>query len=217
MTRWITPGESAPRPYFVGVVGGTGSGKTTIAKRLRDALPEGSVAMLQHDAYYKHRPELSLEERDQLNFDHPDSLDNELLRKHLGELRAGRPIEAPQYDFASHLRLAETRRVEPAPVIVVEGILLFVDQELRDCFDAKIYVDTDADIRILRRIERDLQRRGRTFEQVREQYFATVRPMHLEFVEPSKRYADLIMPEGYNPRAVATIVEMLKARLAEPS
>ncbi|NLE88232.1 MAG: uridine kinase [Myxococcales bacterium] len=215
MTRWITPGESAPRPYFVGVVGGTGSGKTTIAKRLRDALPEGSVAMLQHDAYYKHRPELSLEERDQLNFDHPDSLDNELLRKHLGELRAGRPIEAPQYDFASHLRLAETRRVEPAPVIVVEGILLFVDQELRDCFDAKIYVDTDADIRILRRIERDLQRRGRTFEQVREQYFATVRPMHLQFVEPSKRWADVIIPEGgHNRVALDLIVSKLEALLA---
>ncbi len=215
MTRWMTPGESSLRPYFVGVVGGTGSGKTTIAKRLRDALPEGSVAMLQHDAYYKHRPELSIEERDQLNFDHPDSLDNELLRQHLGELRAGRPIEAPQYDFASHLRLAETRRVEPAPVIVVEGILLFVDQELRDCFDAKIYVDTDADIRILRRIERDLHRRGRTFEQVREQYFATVRPMHLQFVEPSKRWADVIIPEGgHNRVALDLIVSKLEALLA---
>lgn len=215
MTRWITPGDTAPHPYFVGVVGGTGSGKTTIARRLRDALPEGTVAMLQHDAYYKHRPDLSLEERDQLNFDHPDSLDNELLCQHLGELRAGRPVEAPQYDFASHLRLSATRRVDPTPVIVVEGILLFVDQALRECFDAKIYVDTDADIRILRRIERDLERRGRTFEQVRDQYFATVRPMHLQFVEPSKRWADVIIPEGgHNRVALDMIVSKLEALVA---
>lgn len=194
------------RPYFVGVVGGTGSGKTTVARRLGSALPEGSVAMLQHDAYYRHRPELSLEERDGLNFDHPESLDNELLRQHLEELRKGRAIEAPQYDFATHLRLPETRRVEPAPIIIVEGILLFVDPDLRACFDAKLYVDTDADIRILRRIERDLARRGRTFEQVRDQYFSTVRPMHLQFVEPSKRWADVIIPEGGHNRVALDLV-----------
>lgn len=206
MTRWIPTGGANTRPYFVGVVGGTGSGKTTVAKGLREALPEGAVAMLQHDSYYRHRPELTLEERDQLNFDHPDSLDNDLLRKHLEELRAGRAIEVPQYDYATHLRLPETRRVEPAPIIIVEGILLFVDPELRACFDAKIYVDTDADIRILRRIERDLARRGRTFEQVRDQYFSTVRPMHLQFVEPSKRWADLIIPEGGHNRVALDLV-----------
>lgn len=215
MTRWISPGEGTVRPYLVGVVGGTGSGKTTVARRLRDALPEGSVAMLQHDAYYRHRPDLSVEDRDQLNFDHPESLDNELLRQHLEDLRRGRPIEAPQYDFSTHLRLPETRRVEPAPIIIVEGILLFVDPELRACFDAKLYVDTDADIRILRRIERDLERRGRTFEQVRDQYFSTVRPMHLQFVEPSKRWADVIIPEGgHNRVALDLVVGKLQSLLA---
>lgn len=213
MTRRLDDHPTAP--YFVGVVGGTGSGKTTVARRLREALPEGSAATLQHDAYYRHRPELSLDERDRLNFDHPDSLDNELLLVHLKALRQGQAIEVPQYDFSTHLRLPETRRVEPAPIILVEGILLFADADLRACFDAKIYVDTDADIRILRRIERDIDLRGRSFEQIRDQYYATVRPMHLQFVEPSKRWADVIIPEGgHNRVALDMIVSKLENLLA---
>lgn len=213
MTRRLDDRPTAP--YFVGVVGGTGSGKTTVARRLREALPEGAAATLQHDAYYRHRPELSLDERDRLNFDHPDSLDNELLLVHLKALRQGQAIEVPQYDFSTHLRLPETRRVEPAPIILVEGILLFADADLRACFDAKIYVDTDADIRILRRIERDIDLRGRSFEQIRDQYYATVRPMHLQFVEPSKRWADVIIPEGgHNRVALDMIVSKLENLLA---
>lgn len=213
MTRRLDDGVTLP--YFVGVVGGTGSGKTTVAKRLREALPEGTVAALQHDAYYRHRPELSRAERDRLNFDHPDSLDNELLRTYFEELRRGNGIDVPQYDFSTHLRQPETHRVEPAPIIIVEGILLFVDADLRACFDAKLYVDTDADIRILRRIERDMALRGRTFEQVRDQYYSTVRPMHLQFVEPSKRWADVIIPEGgHNRVALDLIVSKLKNLLA---
>lgn len=206
---------SSRRPYFVGIVGGTGSGKTTVARALREALPSGSVTAIQHDSYYRPHPELRPEARDQLNFDHPDALDNELLARHLDALRAGSPVEVPRYDFSTHLRLSETTRVEPAPIVIVEGILLFVDEALRQRFDVKLYVDTDADIRILRRIERDLELRGRTFEQVREQYFSTVRPMHLQFVEPSKRWADIIVPEGgHNRVALDLIVSKLETILA---
>ncbi len=199
----------------MGVVGGTGSGKTTVAKRLREALPRGAAATLQHDSYYRPHPELSPEDRDKLNFDHPDALDNELLASHLDQLRAGRAVEVPRYDFSTHLRLEQTVRVEPAPIVIVEGILLFVDEALRQRFDVKLYVDTDADIRILRRIERDLELRGRSFEQVREQYFSTVRPMHLQFVEPTKRWADVIIPEGgHNRVALDLIVSKLENILA---
>jgi uridine kinase len=199
----------------VGVVGGTGSGKTTVAKRLSEALPRGAAVTLQHDSYYRPHPELSPEERDRLNFDHPAALDNELLAQHLDALRAGQAIEVPQYDFSSHLRTDSTTHVESAPIVIVEGILLFVDEALRERFDIKLYVDTDADIRILRRIERDMKRRSRTFEQVREQYYSTVRPMHLQFVEPSKRWADVIIPEGgHNRVALDLIVSKLEHILA---
>jgi uridine kinase len=215
VTRLIDPPISSTRPYFVGVVGGTGSGKTTVAKRLSEALPRGAAVTLQHDSYYRPHPELSADERDRLNFDHPAALDNELLAQHLDDLRAGRAIDVPQYDFSTHLRTDSTTRVEAAPIVIVEGILLFVDEALRERFDIKLYVDTDADIRILRRIERDLKRRGRTFEQVREQYYATVRPMHLQFVEPSKRWADVIIPEGgHNRVALDLIVSKLEHILA---
>lgn len=200
------------QPYFVGIVGGTGAGKTTVALNIERALPRGSITVIAHDSYYKPRPDLSPSERERINFDHPDALDNRLLAEHLDELRSGRPVEVPVYDFASHLRLAETRPVQPVPVIIVEGILLLADPELRARFDMKLYVDTDADVRLLRRIKRDIEERGRTFEQIYEQYYATVRPMHLQFVEPSKRWADVIIPEGgENAVAVDMAVRKLES------
>ena len=201
------------RPLLVGIAGGSGSGKTTVADAVAEALPE--VALLQHDAYYRDRGDLDFEERTRLNYDHPDSLETELLIEHLDLLTQGIPIERPVYDFSVHLRSDEVVRIEPASIIVVEGILVLADKDLRDRLNLKIYVDTDPDLRLARRLERDITERGRTVDSVLNQYFETVRPMHLEFVEPSKRYADLIIPEGYNARAVATVVEMLRARLAE--
>ena len=182
--------------FVVGIAGGTGSGKTTVAERLVAGLPGRPVALIDHDAYYRDRSGLPARERARINYDHPDAIETELLVEHLAGLRAGRAIEVPQYDFREHVRRPETRPVEPAPVVIVEGILVFVDERLRARLDIKIFVDTDADIRLMRRIGRDMEQRGRTFESVREQYYATVRPMHLEFVEPSKRLADLIIPEG---------------------
>jgi uridine kinase len=208
--------ESSPwnpdRPLFIGIAGGSGSGKTTIAEDVVERL-DGKVAIVQHDAYYRHMPELSYEERTKVNYDHPNSLETELLVEHLMALRSGKPIERPVYDFAVHLRSDDTIRIEPAPVVVVEGILVLSEPELRSELDLKIFVDTDPDVRLARRLERDIEERGRTPESVVAQYFATVRPMHLAYVESSKRYADLIIPEGYNPRAVATVVELIRSRL----
>jgi uridine kinase len=200
------------RPLFIGLAGGSGSGKTTIAESVLERL-DGKVALVQHDAYYRHAPELSYEERTKVNYDHPASLETELLVKHLMALRSGAPIERPVYDFAIHLRSDDTVRVEPAPVVVVEGILVLAEPELRSELDLKIFVDTDADVRLARRLQRDIEERGRTVDSVVSQYFETVRPMHIEHVETSKRYADLIIPEGYNPRAVATVVELIRSRL----
>jgi len=201
----------------VGIAGGTGSGKTTVAKKIGAALPQGGVAMIEFDAYYRDRPDLSFDERGLLNFDHPDSLETELLVDHLGELKAGRAIDAPIYDFKTHRRMEESRRVEPATIVIVEGILVFVDHRLRDRFDMKIFVDTDPDIRVFRRIRRDMEQRGRTFESIREQYYKTVRPMHLQFVEPSKRWADLIIPEGGNNKvALDLIISKLENVLSAP-
>ncbi len=205
------PPEHRP-PLFVGIGGGSGSGKSTISDALQAAVP--AVACIQHDAYYRHRSDLDLEARSRLNYDHPNSLETELLVEHLDRLRRGMAIERPVYDFARHLRADDVVLVEPAQVVLVEGILVLAEPDLRTRLDLMIYVDTDADIRLARRLERDIAERGRTTASVLAQYFATVRPMHLEFVEPSKRYADLIIPEGYNPRAVATVVEMLRSRLA---
>jgi len=200
------------RPLFIGLAGGSGSGKTTIAESVLDRL-DGQVALVHHDAYYRHAPELSYEERTKVNYDHPASLDTELLVEHLIALRAGAAIECPVYDFAVHLRSDETIRVEPAPVVVVEGILVLAEPELRSELDLKIFVDTDSDIRLARRLQRDVEERGRTVDSVVNQYLETVRPMHIEYVETSKRYADLIIPEGYNPKAVATVVELIRSRL----
>ncbi len=193
-------------PLFIGIAGGTGSGKSTIAHKLATALPTESVVTIDHDAYYRDRSDLAIADRQQLNYDHPDALETELLVRHLGKLRADEPVELPVYDFKTHARSLSTRRVSPAPVVIVEGILVFVDPGLRAALDIKIFVDTDADIRVFRRIRRDLEQRGRTFQSVREQYYRTVRPMHLQFVEPSKRWADIIIPEGGDNRVAIDLI-----------
>jgi uridine kinase len=183
-------------PLVIGVAGGTGSGKTTVARHLAQNIGAARVAYIQHDNYYKDQGHLSPEARAQVNYDHPDSLDNDLLYRHIQELVAGRPVNVPIYDFKVHRRTTEIMPVEPRPVVLVEGILIFQDERLRNMMDLKIFVDTDADLRLIRRLRRDVAERGRTFESVIDQYLNTVRIMHLEFVEPTKRYADLIIPEG---------------------
>jgi uridine kinase len=198
----------------IGVAGGTGSGKTTIARQILERAGTEYVSIIQHDAYYKDLRALPLAQRSMRNFDHPDALDNDLLITHLQRLKSGQPIEVPVYDFAAHVRTAETEQVVPHRVILLEGILIFADETLRELMDVKIYVDTDADIRFIRRLQRDLSERGRTMESVIHQYLATVRPMHEEFVEPSKRYADIIIPEGgFNEVAIAMIAARIKAML----
>jgi uridine kinase len=194
------------RPYVVGIAGGTGSGKTTVAERLAAALPAGRCVTIDHDAYYRDQSHLAPAARADVNYDHPATLDSALFAEHLRELRAGRAVEVPIYDFATHTRRAETRPVAPASVIIVEGILVFAEPALREQMDIRIFVDTDSDIRLMRRIRRDLEERGRSFQSVRDQYYATVRPMHLEHVEPSKRWADLILPEGGNNRVALDIL-----------
>ena len=203
------------RPLVIGIAGGTGSGKSTVARNLAAGLPAGVLSLLDHDSYYRDRKDLPFTERAQLNYDHPDSLETELLVEHLGRLRSGEAVEVPMYDFTTHTRRIETRRVEPTPVIVVEGILVLQNSALRSKLDIKIFVDTDPDIRVFRRIRRDLEQRARSFDSIRDQYYSTVRPMHLTFVEPSRRWADLIIPEGGENRiALDLILGKLKNVLA---
>jgi len=197
---------------MIGVAGGTGSGKTTIARALLDGLPRTRAVLMQYDSYYRDHPELSYEERSGLNYDHPSALETELLVEHLDALRKGKTVHAPMYDFASHRRRDETVPVDPAPVIIVEGILVLAEKEIRERLDIKLFVDTAADIRLMRRVRRDLEDRGRTFAQVRKQYYETVRPMHQAFVEPSKSYSDIIIPEG-GKNLVA--VDMVVARVRQ--
>ncbi|HQR46193.1 MAG TPA: uridine kinase [Thermoanaerobaculia bacterium] len=197
-------------PFVIGVAGGTGSGKTTVANAILRRVGDEGMSVLFHDAYYRDWADLPKDVLDRKNFDHPDSLETELLVRHVRALREGQVVEAPIYDFVTHRRTAETRRVLPKRIVLVEGILIFAEPALRTLFDVKVFVDTDADVRLIRRIRRDIAERGRTLESVVEQYYATVRPMHLEFVEPSKRWADLIVPEG-GENAVA--MEFLFARL----
>lgn len=205
-----------PPPLVIGIAGGSGSGKTTLARLILQRVGEDRIAYLPHDAYYKDLSDLPPNQRMSVNFDHPDSLDTELLIQHVLQLRNYQPIDLPVYDFKTHTRTRETRRVEPRGVIMVEGILIFADPELRKLLDVKIFVDTDADIRLIRRLERDIRERGRTTEMVVTQYLTTVRPMHLEFVEPSKRYADVIVPEGgMNEVAMEMVVARLEALLRE--
>jgi uridine kinase len=194
------------KPFFVGIAGGTGSGKTTVASKLLEALPNGTAIIIDHDSYYKDRSGMPRHDRDLVNFDHPDALDNDLLVEHLDELACGRAIETPLYDFVAHARRPERRRIEPVPVVMVEGILIFADDAIRSRFDVKIFVDTDADIRVFRRVRRDMETRGRTFAQVDEQYHRTVRPMHLQFVEPSKRFSDILIPEGGNNQVALDLI-----------
>jgi len=202
------------KPLIIGIAGGTGSGKTTVARRVAEALPDASVAFIEMDAYYRDFRGLSTEELQSVNWDHPDAVDIELLTAHLGALARGEPTETPIYDFVLHARSPRTRRIDPADVIVIDGILLLSDAGVRDLCDVKVFVDADADIRLVRRIRRDTVVRGRTLESVLDQYLTTVQPMHLQFVEPSKRYADVIVPRGgSNSVAIEMIVAKIQRRL----
>jgi uridine kinase len=193
-------------PFVLGIAGGSGSGKTTISRAILDALPPGAGILLEQDHYYRAQPDMPFEQRERVNYDHPDALETDLLIAHLDALRAGHAIIRPTYDFAAHDRSADGLRLAPAPVVVVEGILVLADPRLRERFDAKVFVDTDADIRLMRRIRRDLEQRGRSFAQVRKQYYDSVRPMHMAFVEPSKRFADIILPEGGQNRVALELL-----------
>jgi uridine kinase len=198
------------RPLMIGVVGGSGSGKTTVTRAIYD-MPGVDAAFIDQDAYYRDLGHLPLEERKRVNFDHPEAFDTELLIRQLSELLAGRSIEKPTYDYAMHTRAERTEPVEPKDVILVDGILLFADHRLRPLFDIKIYVDVAEDVRFIRRLQRDTAERGRGMDDVIRQYLATVRPMHLEFIEPTKRYADIVIPEGGFNRIG---IEMIQARVA---
>lgn len=204
------------RPIVFGVAGGTASGKTTVAHTILHAVGASQIAYLPHDAYYCDNPQMSFEERAQQNYDHPNSLENKLLATHIKQLCNGEAVEVPVYDFTHHLRKKETILVEPAPIILVEGILIFTKRRLREMMDIKVYVDTDADIRFIRRLRRDMEERERSLEAVVAQYLDTVRPMHLKFVEPSKVYADVIIPRGgRNTVAIDMVVSGVRELLRE--
>jgi uridine kinase len=201
-------------PLVIGIAGGTGSGKTTVALEIIRAVGDHKVSFIQHDAYYKDLSDLPPTQRAQINFDHPNSLDTELMTRHIRSLVQGEDVDIPVYDFSTDTRTDKTIPVKANPVVIVEGILIFTEQQVRDLCDIKIFVDTDADIRLIRRIQRDVSERGRTVESVINQYKNTVRPMHLEFVEPSKRYADLIIPEGgYNKVALEMVIARVQLLL----
>jgi uridine kinase len=204
------------KPLVIGVAGGSGSGKSTVARNVAAALGESSVAFIDMDGYYLDHSHLTLDERRKVNWDHPNAFDWDLLVGHLGEFAAGRAIDKPVYDFHLHARSAIAVHVPPADVVVIDGILLFVDPRVRDLCDVKVFVDADADVRLIRRIRRDMNKRGRPLPEILEQYLATVQPMHLEFVEPSKRYADIIVPRGgHNPVAIEMIVAKIARRLVQ--
>ena len=198
--------------FVIGVAGGSGSGKTTVVRRIRESLGDDQVSLLEHDKYYRDRGDLRFEERTALNYDHPDSLETDLLVRHVNHLREGRPVEVPVYDFARYARKDETTLVPPRQAIIVEGILIFTDAELRRLMDVKVFVDADDDTRFIRRLQRDIAERGRTVESVIEQYLGSVKPMHLEFVEPSKRYADIIIPlGGHNTVAIDMLLTLIRS------
>jgi len=201
-------------PFVLGIAGGSGSGKTTISRSVLAALPPGVGVLIEQDHYYRAQTHRPIEERERVNYDHPDALEMDLLCEHLDGLRAGQPVTRPTYDFAVHDRAPVGLRVEPAAIVIVEGILVLADERLRTRLDAKVYVDTDADIRLMRRVRRDLEQRGRTFAQIRKQYYESVRPMHLAFVEPSKRFADVIVPEGGQNRvALELLLGLVRGRI----
>jgi uridine kinase len=210
----IIRGMKHPDPLVIGIAGGSGSGKTTVAQEILQRVGPDRIAFLQHDSYYKDLSGLPPTQRAEVNFDHPHSLETDLLIEHIAALRDGQAVEVPIYDFSTHSRTNKTFTVQPRRVILVEGILIFTEAALREMFDVKIFVDTDSDLRLIRRLERDISERGRTTASVIKQYQTTVRPMHLEFVEPSKRYADVIIPEGgFNTAALDMVVARVDALL----
>ncbi len=203
-------------PLVIGIAGGSGSGKTTVAQTILQRVGPDRISFLQHDAYYKDLSGLPPVQRAEVNFDHPNSLENELLIRHIQQLKKGKVVEVPIYDFSTHSRTDRTFKVYPRNVILVEGILIFAETDLRELFDVKIFVDTDSDLRLIRRLQRDIAERGRTTESVIRQYLSTVRPMHLDFVEPSKRYADVIIPEGgFNTAALDMVVARIETMIKE--
>ncbi len=207
---------ASPKPLVIGIAGGSGSGKSTVARKVAETLRRASVAFVDMDAYYKNFAHLPSAERRRVNWDHPDAFDFDLFIGHLQRLARGEPVDKPVYDFAEHVRAPYTVAVAPADVVVVDGILLFVDARVRELCDVKVYVDADADVRVIRRLRRDMGQRGRPFEEILEQYLTTVRPMHQQFVEPSKRHADVIVPRGgHNAVAIEMIVAKIQRRLAD--
>ena len=201
-------------PLIIGIAGGSGSGKSTVARKITEGLTLASVAFIDMDAYYRNHVELTLEERRRVNWDHPDAFDLELLGRQLTALSAGESVEKPVYNFATHLRDDRTETVPAADVVVIDGILLFVDDRVRDLCGVKVFVDTDADVRLIRRIRRDMKKRGRPLDEILDQYLTSVQPMHLQFVEPSKRYADIIVPRGgHNAVAIDLIIATIQRRL----
>jgi len=199
---------------IIGICGGTGSGKTTVARRILEDVSDAHIIYLQQDSYYRNLGDMPVALRQQVNFDHPDALDNELFINHVRALRAGEAIDMPIYDFTTHTRQKSTHSIEPKPIIIIEGILIFADAVLRELMDIKIFVDTDDDLRFIRRLQRDVNERGRSVESVIRQYLETVRPMHDQFVEPSKRYADVIIPEGgYNQVGIDLISGRIRTQL----
>jgi uridine kinase len=201
-------------PLTIGIAGGTGSGKTTVANGILERVGKERIAYLPHDAYYRDLGNLPPDQKAAMNFDHPDSLETELMITHIEQLKQGKSVELPIYDFSTHSRTGNSITIEPHPVIIVEGILLFADRQLRELLDVKIFVDTDTDIRFIRRLLRDITERGRTTENVIQQYLSTVRPMHLDFVEPSKRYANIIIPEGgLNEVAMEMVIARIESLL----
>ena len=203
------------KPLIIGIAGGSGSGKSTVARKVADALTTASVAFIDMDAYYRNFAHLPMPVRRQVNWDHPDAFDHELLVEHLGQLARGTAVEKPIYDFVTHTRSPRTRTVSPADVVVIDGILLFADERVRALCDVKVFVDADADVRLIRRIRRDMTHRDRPLDEILEQYLSTVQPMHLQFVEPTKRYADVIVPRGgHNEVAIEMIVAKIQRRIA---
>jgi uridine kinase len=206
---------ATPPPVVIGVAGGSGSGKTTVVRRIIESIGDEQVTVLEHDRYYRDRNDLRLEERAALNYDHPDSLETDLLVRHLMALRSGMAVDVPVYDFARHARQRTTETFLPCRAIIVEGILIFTDATLRNLMDVKVFVDTDDDTRFIRRLQRDMSERGRTVQSVIDQYLGTVKPMHLDFVEPSKRYADIIIPQGgHNVVAIDLLLTLIRSLTA---
>jgi uridine kinase len=210
----ISAGASSP-PIIIGVAGGSGSGKTTVVRRIVESIGDEQVTVLEHDRYYRDRDDLRLEERAALNYDHPDSLETDLLVRHVEALRSGRTVDVPMYDFSRYARKRTTQTAAPRRAVIVEGILIFTDAPLRSLMDVKVFVDTDDDIRFIRRLQRDTAERGRTVQSVIDQYLSTVKPMHLDFVEPSKRYADVIIPQGgHNAVAIDMLLTLIRSLTA---